>query len=131
MKTVLSLAVVVLTLVGCNQSEPGGQPGKEFRVSGPTTSTAIKQGTTQTVELSLNRDKNFKQNVQLKADVPSGLTAKLTPTTVKASDDTKVSLEITADKKAAVGEHTITVTATPEGGTKTTVPVKVKVDPAS
>jgi len=38
-------------------------------------------------------------------------------TSVKPEDNGKVSLEITADKTAAMGEHTITVTATPDTGT--------------
>lgn len=132
MKKLLSLAAIALLFVGgCGQSPTGGAPGKEFRVNGPSTATTVKQDTTQTVELSLSRGNDFKQNVTLTADAPTGLTAKLKPSAVKASDDGKFSLEITAAKTAAVGEHTITVTATPETGSKTTLPVKVKVEAAS
>jgi uncharacterized membrane protein len=133
MKTTVSLfAVALLIATGCNQSNPGGQQSQEFKVAGPATEPTIKQGTTQTIELSVNRDKNFKETVQLQADnPPEGIKAKLLQSTVKPGDDGKVSLEITAAKNAPPGEHTITVTATPEKGSKATLPVKVKVTAAS
>jgi len=131
-KTVSLIVLALLVAVGCNQSNTGGQASQEFKIAGPTVAPSIKQGTTQTVELTVNRDTNFKEAVQLKTEnPPAGITAKLNHNTVKPGEDGKVSLEITADKTAPVGEHTITVTGTPEKGNKATLPVKVKVEAAS
>jgi hypothetical protein len=45
---------------------------------------------------------------------------KLSKDTIKASEDTKFTMTVTADKTAAIGEHTVKVTATPDGGGKAT-----------
>jgi len=131
-KTVRLIVVALLVAAGCNQSNTGGQPSQEFKIAGPKAEPTIKQGTTQTIELSVNRDKNFQETVQLKAEnPPEGITAKLNHSTVKPGDEGKVSLEIKAAEKAPVGEHTITVTGTPDKGSKASLPVKIKVTAGS
>jgi uncharacterized membrane protein len=133
---VLGVALVVAGLVGCNTSERGGKrddktPGKEtFTVKAPMMAEKLKQGDKHTVELTLNRGKDFKQDVKLSAEPPEGLTVKLEPETVKASDSDKVTATLTAAKDAPVGEHKIKVTATPDKGNATSVDVKVKVEKA-
>lgn len=127
-KLVTSLLVPTLMIViGCNKSEPGGTPGKEFKISAPTVPTTIKQGDTQTVSVSLDRDKDFKQDVKLKVEAPAGISAQLGSNEVKASEKGDVSLKIAVDKKAALGDYVIKVTGTPDKGTATSVDVKVKV----
>lgn len=135
--TVLGTALALAVLVGCNTSERGGKtsdqtPGKEtFTVKAPTTSTTIKQGDKKTVELTLNRGKDFKQDVALKADADTGITVDLDPKTVHASDKATVNATVTAAKDAAVGDHKVTVVATPEKGNATEVTFTVKVDKKS
>ena len=59
--------LTVVGLVGCNQSERGGKvgdrtPGSQtFTIGAPTTSTHIKQGEKQSVKLTVDRGKEFKE----------------------------------------------------------------------
>ena len=126
----IGLALVICTSLGCSSTSTtgGDAAGKSFKLNGPATATTIKQGTTQTIELSLSRDKEFKEDVTLKAEAPKGLTATVKQGTVKASEDIKPQIEVKADKDAAIGEHTIKITGTPAKGSNATTEFKVKVE---
>jgi uncharacterized membrane protein len=132
--TFLGTALALAVLVGCNTSERGGKtsdqtPGKEtFTVKAPATSTTIKQGDQRTVELTLNRGRDFKQDVTLKADAGTGINVDLEPRTVHASDKATVNATVKAAKDAAIGDHKVTVVATPEKGNATEVTFSVKVE---
>ena len=128
-------AVVAVALIGCNSSERGGKvtedtKGSEtFKLKGPATGTTIKQGDKQTVKLTIDRGKNFKQDVALTVDAPpKGLAVTLEPTTVKASDAETATATVTAAADAPVGEHTFTVKATPAKGNAVDIGVKVTVE---
>lgn len=116
-------------LVGCNKSSEGGAPGtaNSFKVSGPTMATTLKQGDKQTVTITLERGADFKQTVKLDSNAPKGLKVDFDKSTVKASDAKEVSLSITAEKDAPLGDHVVKVMAKPETGNETTVDVKVTV----
>jgi uncharacterized membrane protein len=133
MKTLIASLLVVglVALVGCNQSPTGGTAGEEFRLSAPVMPTSIKQGDTQTITLSVNRDRDFQRDVMLNVDAPKGLRAELSDTKVEASDKGDVTMKISADKDAPVGDHMIKVKGTPERGTPTAVEVKVKIQEAA
>jgi uncharacterized membrane protein len=133
MRITLSLAALAVALVtGCNKSPEGGSPGTRdsFTITGPTLTTNIKQGNKETVKLSLNRGSDFKKDVKLSVtNVPDKVTAKLNKDTIKASEGTDFALDIEVGKDAALGEHTIKVTGTSEGGgTPAPVDVKIKVE---
>lgn len=137
-------AAFALSPIACNQSPPGGHTNKDtspstnltgggkdtFSLKGPATATTIKQGDKQTLEVSLDRGKEFKEAIKLSADAPKGITADLGKKTIEASDpaELKVTLTVSVDKDAAVGEHVIHVKGTPDKGSPTSVDVKVKVD---
>ena len=131
---ILSAVLAVFGLVGCNETERGGKqndktPGPEtFTLKGPTTSTTIKQGDKQTVKLTVNRGSKFKKDVEITPDVPKGLKVEVDPKTVKAADSETANAQISVDKDAAVGDHTIKFTAKPESGNAVTLDVKVKVE---
>jgi uncharacterized membrane protein len=131
---------------GCqqNKSAPGGPgaPGgkgpavkgtnpKEdtFTISTPSGTTDIKQGQTKEVTITVDRGKQFKQDVKLElsSDTP-GLTIKPTTAELKASE-TNTALKFTLDaaKTAAVGEHKVTVKATPTSGAATEESFNVKI----
>jgi len=127
----LSLAALVAALaVGCNKSPEGGAPGtpSSFTLTGPTTSTTIKQDNSESVKVTLNRGKDFKQNVKLAVAGPSDkVKAELSKNSVSAADPGEVVLKISVAKDAPLGEQVLKVTGTPEGGTPTEVPVKIVV----
>lgn len=121
-----------LAAAGCNQSSPGGHTENKndsFTIKAPAMATNVKQGDRQTVTLTLDRGKDFKQNVTLAADQPKGLKVELGNKTVNNSDKAEVSLTIEADKEAPLGDQVIKITGKPESGKDTFVDVKVKVDP--
>lgn len=131
----LTIPVVALAglLVGCNKSPEGGTPGTaaSFKLSLPTDLSKlkpIKQGTSEMYEGSIDRGSDFKKDVKIKVEGPDKLTVKVSPDTIKASDgSTKFNVTVEADKDAPVGDHTIKVTGTPDGGSATTGEFKVKV----
>ena len=122
-------ALFALTSVACNKSPEGGSPGTKdsFTVSGPTISTSIKQGNKETVTITLNRGSDFKKKVALDVKAPDKVKATFDKSSVASSDDKDVKLTIDVDKEAPVGDHIITVTATPEAGTATKLDVKLSV----
>jgi uncharacterized membrane protein len=114
---------------GCNTSERGGgaTANTSFKIAAPATKTTLKQGESDVVKLTLDRGKDFKSDVQLKVTAPKGLNVTMATAQVKASDGKEVSVTITADKDAPIGEHVVTVTGTPEKGSPATVDFKVEV----
>lgn len=130
MRKILSLAVVAtLAAVGCNKSPEGGTPGtsSSFVITAPTIPTTIKQGEREILKLSLDRKSDFKKDVKLSVTAPDHIKTELSKDTIKASEPSDFTLTVTVDKTAAQGDHSIKVTGTPEGGSATSVDVKVKV----
>jgi uncharacterized membrane protein len=99
----------------------------KLTLSGPSGVTSIKQGATQTVPITLERNPKYSGNVKLKLDSPKGISSSLTSSTIKAADSGEVGLKITADKTAPLGEHIIRISGTPDGGKVSAAEVKVKV----
>ncbi|HEX4588883.1 MAG TPA: NEW3 domain-containing protein [Gemmataceae bacterium] len=127
------LTVGLAALVGCNASPPGGSSSgvakkATFKLEGPVTHTTLKQGETKEVELTVDRGKDFHEDVELKFEAPTGLTVDPTMHTVKAGDDKKVTFKVTATKDAPVGDHVVHVVGTPTTGNSTSVDVKIKVE---
>lgn len=137
------IASVLMVSLGCNQSEPGG-PGarrtdnknpvtgspknETFRISAPSTETTLKQGEQKEVDVTVDRSKDFKQDVTLTFKGDKGVTITPSSATVKASDkDTTVKVKVAAEKDAPVGDATVHVTAKPETGDSTSANFKVKV----
>jgi uncharacterized membrane protein len=126
-------ALAAVLFVGCNQSPEGGAPGNNnrggFTISAPTLATTIKQDNSETVKISLSRDKDFKQNVKLSATAPDKIKAEFVDkATVTPADPNDVAMKITVAGDAPLGDHVIKVTGTPDTGAPTSVDVKVTVD---
>jgi uncharacterized membrane protein len=132
MRVLLSLFVLSLSaIVGCNRSPEGGTPhtSSSFSVGGPTGATSIKQDNKQSVTLTLHRGSDFKQNVKLAATAPDNkVKVEFPKDTIAPTDPADVTMNISVPKDAPVGDQTIHVTATPEGGTATSIDVKIKVE---
>jgi hypothetical protein len=132
------ITVGSMILIGCETKSPPGGPGADnsSRVGTPDNaftisvdSISVKQGESKTVTVSINRGKNFNQDVKLDVSpAPSGVTIKFDNTTIHASAE-EVHMTVAASKDAALGEHTIKITATPEqSGAATAADVKVEVN---
>jgi len=131
MRSYLSLsAIAALALVGCNHSPEGGTPGtpNKFSIEAPTMSTTIKQDNKESLKLSLKRGTDFKQSVKLTATVPDKIKVDFSKDPVAPSDPSDVMMNVTVAKDAPLGDQVIHVTGTPEGGTATSVDVKIKVE---
>jgi hypothetical protein len=122
--------LMVVAAVGCNRSPEGGTPGtsSSFSIGAPTGSTTIKQDNKQSVTLTLHRGSDFKKAVKLTATQPDKVKAEFSKDTIAASDPEDVTLTISVGKDAPLGDQTIHVTATPDGGAATSVDVKIKVE---
>jgi hypothetical protein len=152
MKSLFSLFIVapLVCALGCNSSPPGGPNASKpdankslsekahdagigtaentFRISLPTLETGLKQGETKAVKISISRGKNFDQDVNLAlSGLPKGVTATPASPVIKASDK-EIDVSFVADKDAAVGNHTVHVTATPaKDGAATSADLKIEV----
>ncbi len=132
--TGLMLAGLVLA-TGCNQSTTGGTPGEgngTFKLKGPanTPETTVKHGESVTKDITVDPDKNFKEDIAFDTKVEpadGGVSASVEPMVWKASEPKKAELHIKATDKAKEGEYTIHVTGKPTKGNPTTVDVKIKV----
>jgi uncharacterized membrane protein len=141
-RTTIGLFVAgVLTIVGCENKSPPGGPGavhpdgttprvttpeNSFRISVP--SVDLKQGEAKTVAVAITRGTNFDQDVKLEvANAPQGLTFKFDDATLKAGAK-EIHMTIEAAHDAALGEHKVNLSATPErSGTATSTELKVEV----
>jgi hypothetical protein len=132
-----SLAVVgLLVATGCNTSTTGGGTGPKgenvgtFKLKGPVTSTTVKHNSDETVKVTVDRSKDFKEDVAFSAAVDpadKGVTATVTPKDVKSGDPGEVSVKVHADEKAAKGDYTVKLTAKPAKGSSTELDFKVSV----
>lgn len=125
----------LLVVAGCNVSTTGGKPGESnasFKLKGPanTPETSIKRGEPVTKDITIDPEKNFKEDIAFEVKVEpadGGVSATVEPTSWKADKPKKVELHIKAADDAKEGEYTIHVTGKPAKGNATTVDVKVKV----
>jgi len=130
MKTAMAIVLTLaLTVVfGCMSPKGGGLSEDEgFKIQVPTFTTDVKQGDRQTITVTLQREKFFKQDVRLQISAASGINVTPTDVLVKASDTPEVQLQIAAPKDAALGEYRINIKGTPETGLPAAIEVKVKV----
>ncbi len=125
----LMLTLVLATVSLATDSPKGGSvvKGEGFYISVPSFDTKVKQGETQVVTIKIERGESFKQDVKLQIEAAKGITADPAKVAVKASDKPEVQIKIMAPKDAALGEDSVSVTATPATGEPTSVKFNVKV----
>ncbi|MFO8012542.1 MAG: hypothetical protein R6X20_04460 [Phycisphaerae bacterium] len=123
--TTLALSVIV----GCASPRGGSLSSDEgFKIAGgPLFATSVKQGDRETMTVSLERDKYFKEDVTLEATATSGLRVEPSKVVVKASESPEVQFQVTASEDAALGEYLLHIVATPETGAPTSKDFTVKV----
>ncbi len=137
MRTAIAVAMgfVLAAACGCgwlNRTSPQGGSlfaDDGFKIAVPLAQDlrSLKQGEVQTVTISLQRGKNFKQDVALRIQAAKGINVAPTDVSIKASDKPDVQLRIDAPRDAAIGEYRVTVTGTPRTGEPTSVKFPVKV----
>lgn len=144
LKASLLAAGLLGLAVGCNtHSTPGGPgatsttgdkmqlgtPDNAFKLDMPTLSTTVKQGERKVVDVGIKRGKNFDQDVKLEVSgEPKGLKVTLDNPVIKAGEST-TKLNVEADKEAPLGDHEITVKATPaKDGPAASSTYKIKID---
>jgi uncharacterized membrane protein len=124
------MALVLATVSGCQSSSPRGGSAftdEGFKVAVPTLTTEIKQGETQSVTISLERGKYFKQDVKLQIEVSKGISIEPTSLVIKASDKPETQIRIAAAQNAAIGEYSVSVKGTPKTGEPASTAFNVKV----
>jgi len=101
--------------------------GEGFKIVTPPIETTIKQGETQTVNISLNRGEYFKRDVKLDIKASKGISVEPAQALVKGNEKPDVHLRITAASDAELGAYKIFVKGTPESGEATSTEIKIKV----
>jgi uncharacterized membrane protein len=131
MKTAITIVLMLalLTMYGCQSSSPRGGSvleGEGFKIAVPTFTTDIKQGETQSVTISLERGKYFKQDVKLQIEA-KGISVNPTSVIIKSSGKPEVQLRIAAAQNASIGEYRVSVKGIPKTGESTSTVFNVKV----
>jgi hypothetical protein len=132
MKTAMTsvLLLSLAAMVGCQSSSPRGGSvltGEGFKIAAPVFATEIKQGETQSVPVTLERGKYFKQDVKLQIETSAGLSVDPTSVIIKASDNPALQLRIAAAQNAALGEYRVSVRGVPKTGEPTSTVFSGKV----
>jgi hypothetical protein len=137
MKRISILAALALVALGCQESTSTG-PATPPVSNAPADASAgqkkltvmaleshtVKQGDTDNVMVTINRD-NFNDPVTLAVEgLPTGVTG--TAPTI-AAGDSSATIVLKAEPTAAVGEHSITLTAQAPGLDKNTQQFTLKV----
>ncbi len=127
--TALALSALATLPLACNKSPEGGTPGTDnaFKLTGGTIPNAIKQGDSESVKVTVSREKNFHQSVKLEAKSPDAINASIDRTLVKDGESPDVNVKIHPKEEAAPGDYKVTVHATPDSGSPTTLELTVKV----
>jgi hypothetical protein len=136
------LCTALAVSLGCtpNKSAPGGPqaPGSHtassgsadnFKISAPSGTTDVKQGQTKELTISINRGRDFKQNVKLTLSTDAkGITIKPDNTEIMGTDNsTSKTFTLQAAPDAPAGEYKVTVKGTPATGTPTETSFTIKV----
>lgn len=130
MKTAIAMGTTLFFLValGCESPRGGGMSGgEEFKIGTPMFVTKIKQGTTESVTITVNRGKYFKRDVTLEIKASKGISVEPAEAVVKGNEKPDVHLRVTAAKDANLGQYKIFVKGTPETGEATSTEITVKV----
>ena len=132
MKTAITIAMtlVLATVSGCQSNSPRGGSvftDEGFKVAVPTFTTEIKQGETQSITISLERGKYFKQDVKLQIEASKGISVEPTSIIIKASEKPDAQIRIAAAQSAALGEYSVSVRGVPKTGESTSTAFTVKV----
>jgi len=98
-----------------------------FTLSVPTFSTTVKQGESKAVSLSINREKNFNEDVTLKfADLPKGVTIEPASPVIK-NGETEAKVMVKSEDDGALGDFKVKVTGHPVKGADATHDFKITV----
>lgn len=91
-----------------------------FTLSMPFWTTALKQGETKAVSITISRDKRFDQDVALKFDdLPKGVTVEPVGAVIK-NGETEAKFALKAADDASLGDFAVKVTGHPTKGADTT-----------
>jgi hypothetical protein len=119
---------------GTNPTERGplvGEGEGQFELKPPILATHIKQGEQKVVKISIDRGKNFDEDVTLKfegsPDMPKGLTFDPASPVIKHSDK-EADVTVKAADDAAVGDFKIKVIGKPTKGKEAAHTFELKID---
>ena len=130
MKTVLAVmaSFSLMAALGCESSRGGGMSsGEGFRIGSPALDVRIKQGETESVNVTLHRGDYFKRDVKLEIRASKGISVEPTEALVRGSEKGDIHLRVTVAKTADLGDYKIFIKGTPETGEATSTEFTVKV----
>jgi hypothetical protein len=95
-------------------------PRDSFTISVPGAATSLVQGNSKSVEISIDRQKSFDEDVTLKLDeLPTGVTAEPSEPVIKRGES-MARMVLTATEEASLGNFTVKVTGVPTQGNEAT-----------
>jgi len=133
-----SLSGLLIAFAGCTSGTAGGpgaaddtrqlqvgQPDDSFRLN--TVETALRQGETKSISITIDRALNFDQDVALSfAELPQGLTIDdMSPVILHGASEARLVLAATAD--ASLGDFSIKVIGHPVTGSDAVKHLKITI----
>jgi uncharacterized membrane protein len=145
--------LLLLPLIGCNSSSPGG-PGisatpnssgvsnttittykpalgeveNSFRLKGPVTATHVRQGETATLNIAITRGTNFQDDVELQVStLPVGVSVETASPKIPSSKSA-ATIELHAAPDAQPGTYTVSVIGRPTSGPDAKSEMQITVD---
>src|SRR3982751_3775093 len=109
------MVVGLVALAGCSSSPTGGggPAGGAFKIKGaPEMTKEIKHGSSEPFKLSISKDKNFKEDINLNATVAEpdkGVTATVEPSKLTGAEASEFTVTVKAADNAQEGEYTVNV----------------------
>lgn len=104
-----------------------GEAENTFTLSVPTLSTTVKQGESKTVKISIDRGKNFDEDVTLEfSGLPQGITLEPERPMIKHGEK-EDTITVHAANDAALGDFTVKVMGHPTQGADATNELKLTV----
>jgi hypothetical protein len=125
------LLLVLAAIVGCQSSSPRGGDllgtRRGFKIAVPGAAVKLNQGREVSVPVKLQRDRYFRQDVQLSFRVSEGLSIQPTEVLIKASDLPETAIQVRASAGTALAHYRVIVTGTPAEGKPSSVAFDVRV----
>jgi len=131
MQKLLMGSLVLVIAAGCSRSSDrgGGTERRDsFTLKAGSMPTSIEAGEVRTVNLTIDRGRDFNQNIRLAVEAPMGIAPDLATKELRPGDTGEVAVKILVAKNTPAGTHTVHITATPDSGKATSldIPVTVK-----
>lgn len=93
----------------------------------PLAAVVLERGESKTIPISVEPYEKYLAEIKLQADAPTGLSATVTPSSLRGADKGDATLRVQVDRTAAVGDYTIHLTGKAAAAVVAPADVRVRI----